>query len=292
MEHDGRTDYQDARELVNGVQVRLICDSERRLWAQLMRNTTTSDFRASSVNRSATWRYTKNNGSLCWGWAAPALSCKPRDQWIGWPAALKWHRLPLVANNFRFLILPGMQYILSPRILALNINRLSQDWHNAYGHPIWLVKPSLIHASSKEPATRLQDGSVWEIPEGSPGTPVATLTTAAPSSYSSEHCDRTHPRDFPIHTFPSNSTGAQTHETLHQKCRAPPGGTPHHTRPSNGQGYAPQEALHPCHRGLCTRLRCPRLCCHRSMGSSLLSRHAQATPVPSLEENRTRLTPQ
>jgi Domain of unknown function (DUF4338)/DDE_Tnp_1-associated/Transposase DDE domain len=141
MEHDSRTDYQDARELVNGVQVRLISDSERRLWAQLMREYHYLGFQGlvgESLRYVAVY---KEQWVALLGWAAPALSCKPRDQWIGWPAALKWHRLPLVANNFRFLILPGMRvHNLASRILALNINRLSQDWHNAYGHPIWLVE--------------------------------------------------------------------------------------------------------------------------------------------------------
>jgi hypothetical protein len=141
MEHDSRTDYQDARELVNGVRVRLICDSERRLWAQLMREHHYLGFQGlvgESLRYVAVY---KEQLVALLGWAAPALSCKPRDQWIGWPAALKWHRLPLVANNFRFLILPGMRvHNLASRILALNINRLSEDWHNAYGHPIWLVE--------------------------------------------------------------------------------------------------------------------------------------------------------
>jgi hypothetical protein len=74
-------------------------------------------------------------------WAAAALSCKVRDRWIGWPAPIRWQRLPLLANNCRFLILPHSRVPnLASRILALNLKRLAHDWQSAYGHPIWIVE--------------------------------------------------------------------------------------------------------------------------------------------------------
>jgi hypothetical protein len=39
--------------------------------------------------------------------SAPALKCSARDQWIGWGYRHQYDRLNLVANNSRFLILPG-----------------------------------------------------------------------------------------------------------------------------------------------------------------------------------------
>jgi len=39
--------------------------------------------------------------------AAAALKSRPRDHWIGWPPCFHWQRLHLLANNTRFLILPG-----------------------------------------------------------------------------------------------------------------------------------------------------------------------------------------
>ena len=63
------------------------------------------------------------------GWSSAALKCKARDLWIGWTPALKLQRLPLVANNSRFLILPQVHVSdLASRALALNLKRLSQDW--------------------------------------------------------------------------------------------------------------------------------------------------------------------
>ena len=74
-------------------------------------------------------------------WAAAAFKCTPRDAWIGWHPTVAWQRLPLVANNVRFLILPGVQVPnLASRVLGLCARRLSADWQQVWGHPILLVE--------------------------------------------------------------------------------------------------------------------------------------------------------
>jgi hypothetical protein len=75
------------------------------------------------------------------GWGSAALKCGPRDRWIGWDRALQWRRLHLIANNVRFLILPGWhEPNLASRLLALNLKRLSRDWELYYGHPLLLAE--------------------------------------------------------------------------------------------------------------------------------------------------------
>jgi hypothetical protein len=75
------------------------------------------------------------------GWAAAALKCRPRDQWIGWTQPIHWQRLHLIANNARFLILPGYSIKnLASKILSLNLKRLSADWQHIHGHPILLAE--------------------------------------------------------------------------------------------------------------------------------------------------------
>jgi hypothetical protein len=75
------------------------------------------------------------------GWGSAALKCAPRDRWIGWDQQLQWHRLHFIANNVRFLILPGChQPNLASRLLSLNVKRLSQDWELYHGHPILLAE--------------------------------------------------------------------------------------------------------------------------------------------------------
>ena len=73
--------------------------------------------------------------------SAAAWKCAARDQWIGWDFRYQFDRLHLVANNSRFLILPGQHYPnLASRILSLCERQLAQDWPNRFGHPLWLLE--------------------------------------------------------------------------------------------------------------------------------------------------------
>ena len=69
------------------------------------------------------------------GFAACAWKVAPRDQFIGWSAAQREARLPLVVNNARFLILPWVQVKnLASWVLARSCRRLPEDWHSRYGY--------------------------------------------------------------------------------------------------------------------------------------------------------------
>lgn len=75
------------------------------------------------------------------GWGTAAFKSRHRDQWIGWASAVQYKRLKFIANNARFLILPGKRIKnLASRILSLNLRRLSADWEAIYGHPIILAE--------------------------------------------------------------------------------------------------------------------------------------------------------
>jgi hypothetical protein len=76
------------------------------------------------------------------GWSAAAYHIRARDQWIGWNSNQRRARLRLVANNARFCLLTqrGQYPNLASRAMALNLARLSQDWQQAYGHPIVLAE--------------------------------------------------------------------------------------------------------------------------------------------------------
>ena len=63
------------------------------------------------------------------GFSAPALKCRARDAWIGWDFRVRHGRLHLLANNSRFLILPGWHRPnLASRVLSLCERRLVSDW--------------------------------------------------------------------------------------------------------------------------------------------------------------------
>lgn len=74
-------------------------------------------------------------------WAAAAFKCSARDAWIGWHPTIAFQRLHWVANNLRFLILPGIHVPnLASRVLALSTRRLGEDWQRSWGHSILLAE--------------------------------------------------------------------------------------------------------------------------------------------------------
>ncbi|MDE0308378.1 MAG: DUF4338 domain-containing protein [Acidiferrobacterales bacterium] len=70
-----------------------------------------------------------------------ALKSNARDQWIGWPQQLRTDRLRLIANNSRFLILPGHHYPnLATRILSGCRKRLVTDWQEQFSKPVVMLE--------------------------------------------------------------------------------------------------------------------------------------------------------
>ena len=73
--------------------------------------------------------------------AAAALHLRPREQWIGWSDEQRRRRLALVANNVRFLLLPGRTVPnLGSVVLSRVLARLSEDWQERYAHPVLVVE--------------------------------------------------------------------------------------------------------------------------------------------------------
>jgi len=72
---------------------------------------------------------------------AAAWKVAGRDQFIGWSVTQRRQGLPGIANQQRFLLLPWVRVPhLASHVLALALRRLSQDWHQRYGHGVWLVE--------------------------------------------------------------------------------------------------------------------------------------------------------
>jgi hypothetical protein len=82
------------------------------------------------------------NWVACLGWSAAARHLKDRESLIGWKPMQMRQRLHLVANNGRFLVLPGYAgwANLASRVLGLCSQVISDDWQTQYGHPIWLLE--------------------------------------------------------------------------------------------------------------------------------------------------------
>ena len=77
----------------------------------------------------------------CLLFGAAAWQCAPRDRWIGWSAEQRAQGLPFIANNSRFLILPGIRVPhLANHILSQIAQRIDADWQRRYRHPIYLLE--------------------------------------------------------------------------------------------------------------------------------------------------------
>jgi hypothetical protein len=76
------------------------------------------------------------------GWSAAAWHLKLRDAWVGWSDAQRRQRLPLLAQNSRFVILAERTQFpnLGTRAMKLCLDRLSQDWQAQHGHPLLAVE--------------------------------------------------------------------------------------------------------------------------------------------------------
>jgi hypothetical protein len=73
-------------------------------------------------------------GSAAWKAAA-------RDQWLGWSCEQRRRNLGLLTSNTRLLILPWVRVPhLASHLLGQVTLRLSADWQQKYGHPIYLVE--------------------------------------------------------------------------------------------------------------------------------------------------------
>ena len=94
---------------------------------------------------------------------AAALKCGVRDRWIGWDFRSQYGRLNLIANNSRFLILPGWRRPnIGSRVLSLTERRVAGDWQTRFGHPLLLletfVDPQRFHGGVYRAANWMELG--------------------------------------------------------------------------------------------------------------------------------------
>jgi hypothetical protein len=77
----------------------------------------------------------------CLVFGAAAWKCQDRDRFIGWTAQQRQKNLARIANNTRFLIMPGVTVPhLGSWILGQVSRRLARDWQAKYGQPIVLLE--------------------------------------------------------------------------------------------------------------------------------------------------------
>jgi len=77
----------------------------------------------------------------CLLFGSAAWKVQSRDSFIGWDHERREVNLCYMANNLRFLILPWVKIAhLASHILSRVSKRLSSDWREKYGHPVYLLE--------------------------------------------------------------------------------------------------------------------------------------------------------
>jgi hypothetical protein len=77
----------------------------------------------------------------CLAWSSAPRHLGSRDRYIGWDAAARRSRIRFIAYNTRFLILPWVRVEhLASHILGRMAARISDDWEQMYGHPIYFLE--------------------------------------------------------------------------------------------------------------------------------------------------------
>jgi len=83
----------------------------------------------------------EQNPLACLLFGSAAWKCAPRDDFIGWDVETRKLNLKFVTNNMRFLVLPWVRSPhLASHILGRVARRISSDWVEKYGHPIYLLE--------------------------------------------------------------------------------------------------------------------------------------------------------
>jgi len=130
------------QELLEGLEVRLLETGELERWEALVR---THHYLGDATMVGECLRYVVLSPAGEWiallGWASASWHLKQREAWLGWSLEQRRRRLRLIAQNARFLILPGVDCPnLASRVLALCCQRLCADWQAVHGHGVLLAE--------------------------------------------------------------------------------------------------------------------------------------------------------
>jgi hypothetical protein len=77
----------------------------------------------------------------CAAWSSAPRHIGARDRYIGWSAEARRRNIHFLAYNTRFLILPWVKVEhLASHILGRMTARISADWQQMYGHPLYFLE--------------------------------------------------------------------------------------------------------------------------------------------------------
>ena len=77
----------------------------------------------------------------CLAWSSAPRHLGARDRYIGWSPQARRQNIRFIAYNLRYLLLPWVKVRhLASHILGRMGARLSRDWENLYGHPLYFLE--------------------------------------------------------------------------------------------------------------------------------------------------------
>jgi hypothetical protein len=132
----------DQQRLLDGVRVRLLTPEE---WPRASQLLDEHHYLGSLKPVGERLHYAVTDAQDDWlgllVFCSAARRLRARDHWIGWSEEQRRRRLPLLASNTRFLLLPDKTVPnLASKTLRLVLARLSEDWQARYSHPVLLVE--------------------------------------------------------------------------------------------------------------------------------------------------------
>ena len=85
--------------------------------------------------------WTQGRPVACLAWSSAPRHLGSRDRYIGWSAEARRRNIRFIAYNTRFLILPWVRIEnMASHILGGMAARISEDWQQMYGHPIYFLE--------------------------------------------------------------------------------------------------------------------------------------------------------
>jgi hypothetical protein len=131
----------DAQEIVENVELRLLETGELDRWNEEIENhhyLHDATLVGEVVRYVATYQ---DQWVGLMGFCSASYHLRARDEWIGWDRGQRQQRRLLVAQNSRFLILPGPKIAnLASRLLGLCAKRVAEDYLQLHGHKVLLLE--------------------------------------------------------------------------------------------------------------------------------------------------------
>jgi hypothetical protein len=85
--------------------------------------------------------YAQQRPIACLAWSSAPRHLGSRDRYIGWSPEVRRHNIHFLAYNSRFLLLPWVRVEhLASHLLSRMAGRISADWEQRYGHPIYFLE--------------------------------------------------------------------------------------------------------------------------------------------------------